>query len=185
MEMYALLPLAIAALLFFLFATYKARDRLRVAAFATLALVIMMVVPILREMIGWCQAWQAAQHFYSHLAADDFESAFDYVAYYDKYSDVPPEMPEEKAQHVWVNRVSRMAVEGIYLSRVKRIKVLLDDGSPKGRAYVTIWDQGVEREIVQDVHFAKPGTWKVQDVASMSGELSEFSQAISGMVSMD
>ena len=172
-------------LMLFLFTVCKARGRSRVSyfaiAFVTLTFLIIMIAVTVKPITRY-QTHRAATMYYGHLAAGEFEKAFEYVAYYDRYSDLKPEVPYEDAKQIWVNRVSKMKENGIYLSKVEKIKVFIDDGYPMGTAYVIIVNKGIENSATQHIHFVNFGGWKVQSVRSTSGGLPEFDKTISGYI---
>lgn len=127
-----------------------------------LAITAVIVKPITRY-----QTHRAALMYYRHLAAGEFEKSFEYVAYYDSYSDREPQISYEDARQIWVSRVKELKKNGLYLIEMERIQILIDDGYPIGKVDVTILANGTEKSVTQDVHFMRLcGKWGVQSVRS-------------------
>ncbi len=151
-----------------------------------LALISIITIAKLKPVTRY-QTHRSASRYYRHLAAGEFEKAFEYVAYYDEYSDLEPAVLHEDAKKVWVGRVKEMRQSGLYFAEVERIQVLIDDGYPMGKAYVTIVDQGVKTRVTQNICFARhSGTWRVQVIRTDSDCLTEtiasLDKAISGHI---
>lgn len=159
-----------------------------IAIVALMLLMIMIAITV--KPITRYQTHRAASMYYRHLATGEFEKAFEYVAYYDRCSDLEPEVPYEDAQRIWVSRVNEMRENGLYLAEAERIQVLIDDGYPIGKAYVTIVDNGMKQSMTQDVRFVRLfGKWRVQGVRSAYDELTKsiaiLDEAISGHIPQD
>ncbi|NBD34521.1 MAG: hypothetical protein GVY30_00815 [Chloroflexi bacterium] len=159
-----------------------ARFTIIVVVFAfLLAITVIIVKPITRY-----QTHRAASMYYRHLAAGEFEKSFEYVAYYDRYSDREPQVSYEDARQIWVSRVKEMRRNGLYLTEMERIQILIDDGYPIGKVDATIFDNGAEKSVTQDVHFMRRfGKWRIQGVRSYD-ELGEpifaLDEAIGGHI---
>jgi len=155
-------------------------------AIITLALTLTITI-VTTQPITRYQAHRAASTYYKHLSTGDFEEAFQYLAYYDQYSDRPPEVSSEDAKKIWVSRAEEVRTAGLYVVEAESIQICTDDGYPMGKAQVTIVDHGIERSVIQDVHFARlSGAWKVQavrtshDGASIS--IAVLDEALSGHI---
>jgi len=133
-------------------------------------------------------ASQAAEGFFSSLCDNDIEGAFQYVAYFDRYSDVAPSISYGEAQRLWVDRVQALKDRGTYLKSYGDIKTGTDDGYPVGDVTVTVIEGGRADTYRARIHFAwSHSKLKIQAVYPpvFSGKLEGFEYAISGSLKPD
>ncbi|MBN2003402.1 MAG: hypothetical protein JXA21_08610 [Anaerolineae bacterium] len=130
---------------------------------------------------------RAASRFYSSLITGDYARAFDNLAYYDRYSDLAPEISHAAAKTIWIERVDALREAQIYLVDMEGLEVHFDDGYPVGTARVVVMDRGEVITAVQRIHFVeRAGVWKVQTVSTDQDQgvvaIARINKAISGLV---
>jgi len=133
------------------------------------------------------QTYHAASRFYDALIKGDYAQAFDHLAYYDRYSDLMPEISRTEAKSIWTERVDALREAEVYLVDMAALEVHFDDGYPVGTARVTVMDRGEAVTVVQQIHFVeRAGSWMVQEVSPdpdvSAAAITQISQAISGLV---
>lgn len=133
------------------------------------------------------QTYRAASRFYSSLIAGDYAQAFDHLAYYDRYSDLPPDMAQTEAKAIWIERVDALREAGIYLVDMEALEIHFDDGYPVGTARVTVMNREKVVTVLQQIHFVqRAGVWMVQGVLTDPDErveaIAQIDRVISGLV---
>lgn len=115
------------------------------------------------------------------LKQSKYEEAFERIAYYDEYSDIPPKMDYESAKEIWTLRVERLKNEGIWLKDYHSIRVWKDDTYPMSEATIIVTEGKKDRIYNVSIHLAKfNGQWKIQSIFSM--EQNQFEKTVSGYV---
>lgn len=155
----------------------------RSTSFLILAIIFIGAVFIIFTLIDQIRIRATIDDYFDALKRNKFEEAFKKVAYFDKYSDVPPVIDYESAKEIWTNRVEGLVDEGILLKNYHSIRVWKDDGYPRGEATIVLLEgeQGIKKYNVS-IHLVKfDGHWKVQSIYS-SADQNRFEQAVSGYV---
>jgi hypothetical protein len=101
-------------------------------------------------LIDQTQSKNAAKNVLENVIEQNYEKAFESIYFFDRESDVEPTISYKDAKKEWIQRVTALRDEGIYLVDYKRLQVQLDDTYPTGTVDLVIMEDG-EEKIKKDV----------------------------------
>ncbi len=127
------------------------------------------------------QSRSAAKGLLDNVINQDYGDAFESVYFFDKASDLKPTIPHEDAKKKWVERVTDLREQGVYLVDYNHLRVRLDDSYPKGTVDLVFMENG-KKEIKEDVSLwfgSRDGTWKLGDFHYHKND-EDWEEALSG-----
>ncbi|MDF2684901.1 MAG: hypothetical protein K0S55_82 [Clostridia bacterium] len=120
--------------------------------------------------------------FLNAIIKEDYEGAFNNLYYYDKATDIPPEISEAEAKQIWVERMEKLKVKGVFLESFNNLKLHTDDSYMQGTVVITISENGAPRSYETTLFLAKSSnSWKIGGI-STEELLTEFENAVSGYI---
>ncbi|WP_047986465.1 hypothetical protein [Ornithinibacillus californiensis] len=118
--------------------------------FAVVVILGLLTFAFLPGLIDQTQSKNAAKNVLENVIEQNYEKAFESIYYFDRESDVEPTISYEEAKKEWIQRVTDLRDEGVYLVDFKQLQVRLDDTYPKGTVDLVIMENGKE-SIKEDV----------------------------------
>ncbi|MEH7225383.1 hypothetical protein V7112_16365 [Bacillus sp. JJ1566] len=121
------------------------------------------------------QSRNAAKGVLDNVIEQDYEKAFESVYYFDQASDLEPIISYEDAKNKWIQRVTDLRENGVYLVDYNLLRVRLDDTYPRGSVDLVIMENG-EKKIKEDVDlwFAqREEKWKLGNFDYHNGDMDE------------
>jgi hypothetical protein len=129
------------------------------------------------------QSRSAAKGVLDNVIEQDYEKAFESVYFYDRASDLEPIISYDDAKQAWIQRVTDLREQGVYLVDYNQLRVSLDDTYPKGTVNLVIMENG-EKKVKEDVQlwFAqREGMWKLGNFDYRHDDIEEdWENALSG-----
>ncbi len=127
------------------------------------------------------QAEKSIRSFFNHLTAERYEDAFKHVAYFDKYSDVRPAIPYDRAEKEWMARVKSLKEKGQYVQGLQNVTMSDNDGFPVASLSLIVVEDGKQKNIDSGVNLIRRGfMWKIVSFVPVNGVQDEVIKAISG-----
>ncbi len=152
---------------------------------AIIAFLLMVFGPlIISTSLSVFQTRQVAGEFLNNLAEQDFANAFEQVAFFDKSSDLEPQISYDEAKEIWLNRVEKLQQEGTYIVSFHDLNTWTDDTYPKGEVQIQVAESNNTQSYRASIHFFKQkGKWMVQSI-NIEGNNKQVSleKALSGFV---
>jgi hypothetical protein len=118
--------------------------------FAVVVILGLLSFAFLPGLIDQTQSKNAAKNVLENVIEQNYDKAFESIYFFDRESDVEPTISYEEAKKEWIQRVTALKNEGIYLVDFKRLQVRLDDTYPTGTVDLVIMEDGKEK-IKEDV----------------------------------
>lgn len=152
---------------------------------------ILLLLVVVTPVVFYCYHYifpayntsRVADSFFRSLVNNDFGSAFRYVAYFDEFSDLPPNISYKNAEKLWIRRVNELKQSKTYVKSYSDVWTYIDDGYPRGSATITVVANGRDDTYRASIHFARlHGEWKIQMIYPpvYNGVLEGLEYAISG-----
>ncbi|WP_175987360.1 hypothetical protein [Bacillus sp. Marseille-Q1617] len=145
-----------------------------------LGLLALVFIP---DVIDKYQSRSAAEGVLENVINQNYNEAFDHVYFFDRASDLEPEISFENAKKEWTDRLTGLRERGIYLVDYKRLRIYLDDQYPEGKVDLVFMENG-EKKVKKDVGLwfaSREDKWKLGDFYYHQNTVKEeWEDALSG-----
>jgi hypothetical protein len=136
-----------------------------IVIFTSVSVLGLLALAFLPGVIDENQSRNAAKGVLENVINQNYEEAFEHVYFFDRASDLEPEISYKDAKKEWIDRLTDLREQGIYLLDYHHLRVHLDDHYPIGYVDLVFMENG-EKKMKEDVGlwFApRENKWKLGD----------------------
>lgn len=152
-----------------------------------LVIISLLAFAFIPGFIDKMQSKIAAKGVLDNVIEQKYEKSFESIYYFDQATDLEPTIPYEDAKEKWIQRVTELKENGVYIVDYNQLHVRLDDTYPIGSVDLVIIENG-EKKIKEDVSlwfgFAlKEEKWKLGNFYYHKDDIEEeWEKTLSGHI---
>lgn len=115
---------------------------------------------------------RTADGFLTHVVKREFEQASAFVFFYDESPAQKPNISQNKAAQLWIDRIRLAEQDGLEVQNYKNLRLWEEDGHPVGEVDLVISLDGRKQTVEKvKIHFIQhEGKWKIDRLAPPPGE---------------